>query len=49
MDGIFIPASEKPAQKLSDHARFGLHFMSWVPSVRFQPGAIGNVGLSRSI
>jgi len=24
-------------QKRSDHTRFGLHFMSWVPSVRFQP------------
>jgi hypothetical protein len=28
-------------QKRSDHTRFGLHFMSWVPSVRFQP--LGNV------
>jgi hypothetical protein len=24
-------------QKRSDHTRFGLHVMSWVPSVRFQP------------
>jgi len=29
--------NERNYQKRSDHTRFGLHFMSWVPSVRFQP------------
>ena len=29
--------NERNCQKRSDHTRFGLHFMSWAPSVRFQP------------
>src|ERR1035441_7682071 len=29
--------NERNCQKRSDHTRFRLHFMSWVPSVRFPP------------
>ena len=43
--------NERNCQKRSDHTRFGLHFMSWVPSVRFQPlgrGIISTFAISRS-
>src|ERR1019366_8118100 len=43
--------NERDCQKRSDHTRFGLHFMSWVPSVRFQRlghGIISTFAISRS-